>query len=80
MRVTFHSWHIFTPLLDIDLLGFSRDDFMARMRRMNIGTALHYQAAHLFSYFGQNYRWKRGDFPGPSTLATGSFRCPFSPP
>ncbi|MGC9372347.1 MAG: DegT/DnrJ/EryC1/StrS family aminotransferase [Thermovirgaceae bacterium] len=58
-----HSWHIFTPLVDIDTLGFTRDDFMSRMRRLNIGTALHYKPVHLFSFFKEKYNWKRGDFP-----------------
>lgn len=74
-----HSWHIFTPLLDIDLLGFSRDDFMARMREMNIGTALHYQAVHLFSYFGENYRWKRGDFPEAEHVSDRIVSLPLFP-
>ena len=46
-----HSWHIYTPLIDIDELGFSRDDFMAKMSAKNIGTAYHYQALHLFTCF-----------------------------
>jgi len=44
-----HSWHIFTPLVDTETLGMSRDDFMAEMKKRNIGTALHYQAIHLFT-------------------------------
>lgn len=58
-----HSWHIFTPLVDIDTLGFTRDDFMSRMRGLNIGTALHYQPVHLFSFFREKFDWKQGDFP-----------------
>ncbi len=58
-----HSWHIFTPLVDIESLGFTRDDFMSRMHRLNVGTALHYQPIHLFRYFRETYHWKRGDFP-----------------
>lgn len=46
-----HSWHIYTPLVDIDELGFSRDDFMARMKERNIGTALHYRALHHYTCF-----------------------------
>ncbi len=74
-----HSWHIFTPLIDTDLLGFSRDDFMAKMRAMNIGTALHYQAIHLFSFFADNYGWKRGDFPNAEYVSDRIVSLPLFP-
>lgn len=59
---TLHSWHIFTPFVDVDVLDIDRDGFMAAMRELNIGTALHYQALHLFSHYRDRYGWKRGDF------------------
>lgn len=74
-----HSWHILTPLIDIDYLGFSRDEFMARMRELNIGTALHYQALHLFSYYGREYGWKRGDFPGAEFVSDRIVSIPLFP-
>lgn len=74
-----HSWHILTPLIDIDFLGFSRDEFMARMRELNIGTALHYQALHLFSYYGREYGWKRGDFPGAEFVSDRIVSIPLFP-
>lgn len=46
-----HSRHIYTPLVNIDELGFSRHDFMARMKERNIGTALHYRALHHYTCF-----------------------------
>ena len=57
-----HAWHIFTPLIDTDRLKITRDEFMKRMGEENIGVALHYQALHLFSYYGQTYGWNRGDY------------------
>jgi len=74
-----HSWHILTPLIDIDYLGFSRDEFMARMRELNIGTALHYQALHLFSYYAREYGWKRGDFPGAEFVSDRIVSIPLFP-
>ncbi|KUK84458.1 MAG: DegT/DnrJ/EryC1/StrS aminotransferase [Synergistales bacterium 58_81] len=46
---------------------------------MNIGTALHYQAVHLFSYFGENYRWKRGDFPEAEHVSDRIVSLPLFP-
>ncbi|HPD97379.1 MAG TPA: DegT/DnrJ/EryC1/StrS aminotransferase family protein [Synergistales bacterium] len=74
-----HSWHIFTPLVMIEKTGFSRDEFMARMREKNIGTALHYQAIHLFSYFADNFGWKRGDFPNAEYVSDRIVSLPLFP-
>ncbi len=74
-----HSWHILTPLIDIDFLGFSRDEFMAKMRQVNIGTALHYQALHLFSYYAREYGWKRGDYPGAEFVSDRIVSIPLFP-
>ena len=37
-----HSWHIFTPLIKIENLRISRDDFMGKMREQNIPWAESY--------------------------------------
>lgn len=58
-----HSRHIYTPLVDIDELGFSRETFMERMKERNIGTALHYQALHLYTCFAEATRLSREDMP-----------------
>ncbi|MDO9508960.1 MAG: DegT/DnrJ/EryC1/StrS family aminotransferase [Thermovirgaceae bacterium] len=74
-----HSWHIFTPLVETDRLEMSRDEFMGKMREKNIGTALHYQAIHLFSYFSENYGWKRGDFPNAEYVSGRIISLPLFP-
>ncbi len=58
-----HAWHLYTPLLDIDRLTISRDQFMAELKSRNIGTGLHYTAAHEFTYYAKTYGWSPEDFP-----------------
>ncbi|HKC23240.1 MAG TPA: DegT/DnrJ/EryC1/StrS family aminotransferase [Thermoanaerobaculia bacterium] len=58
-----HAWHLYTPLVDIDRLTVSRDRFMEELKKRNIGTGLHYSAAHEFSYYADRFGWKPGDFP-----------------
>ena len=58
-----HAWHLYTPLVDIDRLTISRDRFMAELKASNVGTGLHYTAAHEFSYYAGRFGWKAGDFP-----------------
>jgi len=74
-----HSWHIFSPLIDTDKLKITRDEFMKLMGAQNIGTALHYQAVHLFSYYQQNYGWKQGDCPAAEYVASRIVSLPLFP-
>lgn len=58
-----HAWHLYTPLVDIDRLTIGRDEFMAELKARNIGTGLHYTAAHEFSYYADRFGWRPEDFP-----------------
>jgi len=74
-----HSWHIFTPFIDTETLGFSRDEFMSRMKELNIGTALHYQALHLFSCYRDLTGMKRGDLPEAEYVSDHIVSLPLFP-
>jgi dTDP-4-amino-4,6-dideoxygalactose transaminase len=58
-----HAWHLYTPLVDVDRLTISRDRFMDELKRRNVGTGLHYTAAHEFSYYAGRFGWRPEDFP-----------------
>ncbi len=58
-----HAWHLYTPLLDVDRLRIGRDRFMDELKKRNIGTGLHYTAAHEFSYYSARFGWTPDDFP-----------------
>ena len=58
-----HAWHLYTPLLDLDRLSIDRDRFMEELKKRNIGTGLHYTAAHEFSYYASGFGWRPEDFP-----------------
>ena len=58
-----HAWHLYTPLVDIDRLTISRDRFMDELKKRNIGSGLHYSAAHEFSYYAERFGWKQEDHP-----------------
>jgi UDP-4-amino-4-deoxy-L-arabinose-oxoglutarate aminotransferase len=58
-----HAWHLFIVRLDIDKAGLSRDEFMARLKQRNIGTGLHFRAAHLQKYYRETMGIRRGTLP-----------------
>jgi UDP-4-amino-4-deoxy-L-arabinose-oxoglutarate aminotransferase len=48
-----HAWHLFIIRVNSDKL--SRDDFMSRLKLINIGTGLHFRAAHSQKYYREKY-------------------------
>lgn len=74
-----HAWYIFAPLLNPDVAHMNRDNFMQALKDEGIGTGLHYEAAHLYSYYRQTFGYKRGDFPNAETIGDRIFSLPLFP-
>lgn len=74
-----HGWHIYTPLVDTGELGFTRDEFMEKMKARNIGTALHYQALHLFTCYSAETGLRRGDLPEAEFVSDRIVSLPLFP-
>lgn len=74
-----HSRHIYTPLIDTDELGFSRDDFMAGMKELNIGTAVHYRSLHHYTCFAGAAGLSRGDLPEAEFVSDRIVSIPLFP-
>jgi dTDP-4-amino-4,6-dideoxygalactose transaminase len=55
-----HAWHLYTPLVRIEQLTIDRDQFMAELKALNIGSGLHYKAIH-------HHTWYRENLPVPDT-------------
>jgi len=58
-----HAWHLFVVRLDTDRVGMTRDAFMEALKRRNIGTGLHFRAAHVQKYYRESMRFQRGLLP-----------------
>jgi UDP-4-amino-4-deoxy-L-arabinose-oxoglutarate aminotransferase len=48
-----HAWHLYIVRIDPDRAGIDRDTFMAEMKARNIGTGLHFRAAHTHKFYRQ---------------------------
>jgi UDP-4-amino-4-deoxy-L-arabinose-oxoglutarate aminotransferase len=58
-----HAWHLLIVRLDIDRSKICRDDFMAELKKRNIGTGLHFRAVHLQKYYIEKMGMRRGMLP-----------------
>jgi dTDP-4-amino-4,6-dideoxygalactose transaminase len=73
-----HSWNLFAPLLPLDAMSLSRQEFRARLDARGIGTGVSYEAAHLASAFADlGYRF--GDLPHTERIAEETLTLPLFP-
>ena len=58
-----HTWHLFVVRLDSDKAGIGRDEFMAELKKRNIGTGIHFKAAHQQRYYRETLPLPAGALP-----------------
>jgi UDP-4-amino-4-deoxy-L-arabinose-oxoglutarate aminotransferase len=58
-----HTHHLYIVQVDIDRIGFSRDEFVDQLKERNIGVCIHFRAAHLHDYYQRQGRYPRGSLP-----------------
>lgn len=74
-----HSWHLYTLLINEEVAGMHRHEFMEAMKSQNIGTGLHYRAVHLHPYYRQVFGFKLGDFPQAEDVSERIVSLPLFP-
>ena len=62
-NTTGHAWHLFIIRLNTDKTKISRDVFMERLKKKNIGTGLHFRAVHQQKYYRETMPLGRGVLP-----------------
>jgi dTDP-4-amino-4,6-dideoxygalactose transaminase len=74
-----HAWHLYAPLINPDAAGMDRDMFLQKMKELNIGIGLHYDAVHLYAYYRDQFGYKAGDFPKAENVCTRIMSLPLFP-
>ena len=75
---TRHAYHLYTPLIDIDKLGKSRDWVLNALTAENIGVGVHYLPVHLHPFYRKTFGWKEGDFPNAEWIGERTLSLPLS--
>lgn len=75
---TRHAYHLYTLILDIDNLKITRDQFLDKMTKQNVGVGVHYIALHLHPYYQQTFGYKKGDFPNAEWISNRTVSIPLS--
>ncbi|MBU0581135.1 MAG: DegT/DnrJ/EryC1/StrS family aminotransferase [Candidatus Margulisbacteria bacterium] len=75
---TVHAKHLYTLLIDQEKTGLTRDMFLAKMTKENIGVGVHYLALHLHKYYQDAFGYKPGDFPEAEYISERTVSLPLS--
>ena len=74
-----HAWHLYTPLVRIERLTVDRDQFMAELKKENIGTGLHYKAIHHHDYYRKTLGIQSGELPNADYASDRILSLPLFP-
>ena len=58
-----HAWHLYMLRLNLDRLSIDRARFTEELRRLKIGTSVHFIPLHVHPYYRETYGYKPEDFP-----------------
>ena len=71
---TRHANHLYTPLMDIDMIGKSRDWVLNALTAENIGVGVHYLPVHFHPFYRKTYGWKEGGLPNAEWIGERTIR------
>ncbi len=74
-----HAWHLYTPLVRVEMLSIDRDRFMAELKNENIGTGLHYKAIHHHAWYRENLPQDEGSLPNADYASDRILSLPLFP-
>jgi UDP-4-amino-4-deoxy-L-arabinose-oxoglutarate aminotransferase len=74
-----HAWNLFIVRLDINKVSFSRDEFMAKLKQKNIGTGLHFRAAHTQKFYRETMNVPKSALPATEWNSERMLSIPLFP-
>jgi dTDP-4-amino-4,6-dideoxygalactose transaminase len=73
-----HCWHIYTPLLPLDRIALTRNEFIRAMHARGIGVGVHYPAIHRLSLY-RELGFGAGSFPNSERIGRETVSLPLFP-
>lgn len=73
-----HAFHLYTPLLELEHVRCTRDEFLQALHKENIGAGIHYVALHLHPFYQKTFGYRAGEFPNAEFISHRTFSLPFS--
>lgn len=75
---TRHARHLYAILLKLENMKITRDEFVDKLIKLNIGSGVHFNPVHLYDYYRKTYGFKKGDFPNAEFVGARTISLPLS--
>ncbi len=75
---TRHAYHLYTLLVNRARTGITRDQFLDRMTRHNIGVGVHYQSIPEHPYYQRTFGWRPEQYPSAAQIGRETVSIPLS--
>jgi dTDP-4-amino-4,6-dideoxygalactose transaminase len=75
---TIHAYHLYTILINEQVSGINRDQFLTAMQRQNIGTGVHYLSLPEHPYYQKTLQWQPEDYPCAMKIGRQTASIPLS--
>jgi len=79
MKNTKHAYHLYSTLINTDLLKIDRNKFAEALKAENIGFGIHFPSLHLTDYYSKSFGYKKGDFPNAEFFSERTISLPLYP-
>ena len=73
-----HAYHLYTPLLELERVRCTRDEFLQALHQEKIGAGIHYISLHLHPFYRHTYGYRKGEFPNAEFISDRTFSLPLS--
>ena len=74
-----HAWHLYVLRLRPDTLTLDRDQFIQELKKMGIGTSVHFIPLHQHPFYSRTYGYGHGDFPQADDAFSRCISLPIFP-
>lgn len=74
-----HAWHLYVIRLHQNKLAIDRDEFIAELRTLNIGTSVHFIPIHMLGYYENRYGYSADAYPVASREFHRAISLPIYP-
>ena len=75
---TLHAYHLYNVLIDENVCGIKRDDFLNAMTKKRIGVGVHYLCMSEHPFYQERFGWKLGDYPNATRIGRQTVSLPIS--
>jgi len=74
-----HAWHLYVVRLRPGVLRAGRDRVIDALAARGIGTSVHFQPLHLFSFYRRTFGYRPGSFPHTERESARALSLPLHP-